>query len=75
MEECATQCPLPFVGMKILQEEARKAKPTALNRDDESSNSGYTGNSPALGIARELPQSRDKGFKMALRTKGSLVRV
>ena len=57
------------------QEEARKAKPTALHRDDESSNSGYSGNSPALGIARGLPQSRGKGFKMALRTKGSLVRV
>ena len=58
------------------QEEARKAKPTALNRDDESSNSGYTGNSPALGLARESSQGREIiGLKMALRTKGSLVRV
>ena len=46
---------MPLTGMKILQEEARKTMPIALYRDDESSNSGYTGNSPALGIARELP--------------------
>ena len=31
------QSQLPFIGMKFIQKEARKAKPTALNWDDESS--------------------------------------
>ena len=31
------QSQLPFIGMKFVQKEARKAKPIALNWDDESS--------------------------------------
>ena len=45
------------------QEEARNAKPTALHRDEESSNSGYTGSSPALGIARDFPKAGIKALR------------
>ena len=70
------QSQLPFIGRKFVQEEARNAKPIALNWDDEPSKCRNQGNSPSLGIAREFPKSlRIKGFKMALKTKGSLVRI
>ena len=48
----------PILGMMIPQKEARKTMPTALHRDDESSNPGSnTGNSPAQGIARGYPKT------------------
>ena len=39
-EDCATQCQLPFPRDDDSQKEARKTMPTALHRDDESSNPG-----------------------------------
>ena len=47
----------------IPQEEARNTKPIALNRDEESSDSGYTGNSPVLGIARDFPKAGTKALR------------
>ena len=39
-EDCATQCQSPFPRDDDSQEETRKTMPTALYRDDESSNPG-----------------------------------
>ena len=55
----AIQCPMPFIGMMNPQFQVVAS-----------------GNSPALGIARGYPkEAGNKGFQMALKTKGSLVRV
>ena len=51
-EDCAIQSQLPFRRDDVPQEEALNTKPTALNRDEESSKTTVTtGNSPAQRIA------------------------
>ena len=63
MEECATQSPLPLIGMKILKKKRAMQSPMPLIGMMNPQNTGHTGNSPALGIARDFPKAGIKALR------------